>query len=480
MSVSRNVLHRNPILRSDSYKYSHQGETLGDSAQYPPGTDGFFHYLEARDGDVPECTLFGLQAFAHEVLLEPITHAHVDEAKKFLAAHGEPFNEPAYRRIVDRHGGYWPVLLRAVPEGTVAPLRTAMLTVESTDALIPWAGPAIENQLVRLWAPSTVAIMGRQDVKMFRWFSEISADEPEKLLRFKKHCFGSRGCMTHEQAEICGAAHTLNFWGSDTVEGVRYANHYYRSPMSAFSIVASEHGTVTPWGKEHEYDMFGAYVDRYVVSTQQKPHPIAACVSDSYDIFEAVKAWTGETLLPKIESSGGTLVIRPDSGNPLVVWPKIFDILGERLGSRVTENRKGYRLLPTYFSSIWGDGMDSDGMRAATQALVSRGWSIDNFCFGSGGANLQKWNRDTQGWAMKCSAASVFGKWRDVYKEPLHSKTKASKRGRLDTIQTNRGLETVVVGDQDQHPDTAMVRVYENGELFTNWTLESCRERIAA
>lgn len=39
------------------------------------------------------------------------------------------------------------------------------------------------------------------------------------------------------------------------------------------------------------------------------------------------------------------------------------------------------------------------------------GWSIDNIGFGMGGALLQRLDRDTQQWAMKCSAALINGRW---------------------------------------------------------------------
>ena len=37
----------------------------------------------------------------------------------FFEAHGEPFNEAGWRRIVDEHGGKLPLRIRAVAEGAV-------------------------------------------------------------------------------------------------------------------------------------------------------------------------------------------------------------------------------------------------------------------------------------------------------------------------------------------------------------------------
>jgi hypothetical protein len=60
--------------------------------------------------------------------------------------------------------------------------------------------------------------------------------------------------------------------------------------------------------------------------------------------------------------------------------------------------------------------------------MVDNKFSIDNIAFGMGGGLLQKVDRDTLGWAMKCSAARVNGVWRDVWKDPVGG-GKTSKRG---------------------------------------------------
>ena len=44
------------------------------------------------------------------------------------------------------------------------------------------------------------------------------------------------------------------------------------------------------------------------------------------------------------------------------------------------------------------------------------GWSADNLIFGSGGALLQKLDRDTQKCAYKCSYVQIDGQPRDVSK----------------------------------------------------------------
>jgi nicotinamide phosphoribosyltransferase len=45
-----------------------------------------------------------------------------------------------------------------------------------------------------------------------------------------------------------------------------------------------------------------------------------------------------------------------------------------------------------------------------------QGWAVDNIGFGSGGALLQKLDRDTLKCAYKCSWAVIDGKEVDVFK----------------------------------------------------------------
>ena len=97
----------NPILDTDSYKASHW-------LQYPPNTDATFFYVESRGGTYDSTLFFGLQAVLKARLARPVTHADVDEARDFFAAHGEPFNDEGWRYIVDTHGGRLPVRVRAV------------------------------------------------------------------------------------------------------------------------------------------------------------------------------------------------------------------------------------------------------------------------------------------------------------------------------------------------------------------------------
>ena len=474
MNSESKKLGYNLITDTDSYKFSHWN-------QYPSGLSQMMSYFESRGGPFSECTLFGLQYLLDQYLTEPITMDHVREAKEFSAAHGEPFNEAGWTHVVAKYGGHLPVRIRAIPEGLVVPTLSPLITVEGVDdPACPWIVNWIETMLVRLWYPSTIATTSRESKKILRQFLDMTSDDPEGEIGFKLHDFGARGVATLEQSRLGSAAHLLSFLGSDSVEGIRCANHYYHCDMAGYSIPATEHSTMTAWGEEGELDAMENYVRKYLLEREVPDGTprMAACVSDSYDVFRAVRDyWCGDRLLPLIKKSGGTLVIRPDSGDPVEILTEVFRILEEKVG--MTLNSKGYKVLPPYFRVIQGDGIDSESMHDILQQLTDLKISASNIAFGSGGGLLQKVDRDTQKFAFKCCHALVNGHSVDVRKNPVTDPGKQSKGGRLDLVNSGGEFKTVVLDkDEVAHPDSVMQTVYEMGEVKERTTFEECRNRM--
>ena len=62
------------------------------------------------------------------------------------------------------------------------------------------------------------------------------------------------------------------------------------------------------------------------------PTGLVACVSDSYDVFKACSEIWGETLRSKVLGREGTLVVRPDSGEPCATSLKCLELLYEKFG----------------------------------------------------------------------------------------------------------------------------------------------------
>uniref|UniRef100_S4RG59 Nicotinamide phosphoribosyltransferase n=1 Tax=Petromyzon marinus TaxID=7757 RepID=S4RG59_PETMA len=160
-----------------------------------------------------------------------------------------------------------------------------------------------------------------------------------------------------QTAAIGGAAHLVNFRGSDTMAGVMLLRRYYGCPMAGHSIPAAEHSTVTAWGREREGAAF-----RHLL--QQFPSGAVSVVSDSYDIFHACRELWGRELRTLVEERslvGGQLLIRPDSGDPADTVLKVLNILGKAFGTVV--NEKGYMVLPDCLRIIQGDGIDISSLK---------------------------------------------------------------------------------------------------------------------
>src|ERR1051325_3885735 len=176
----------NRILSTDSYKLSH-------FAQYPKGREKVFSYLESRGSERhwDETVFFGLQYILKEYFSEPITHAELDEAVRFIPTHAVPFNAEGWRRLIDKHKGRLPLCIRAVAEGSVVPTHNVLITVVNTDPEFPWVTSYFETILMRLWYPITVATQSYQLKKLIYRYLKETADEPDNEILFKLHDFGA-------------------------------------------------------------------------------------------------------------------------------------------------------------------------------------------------------------------------------------------------------------------------------------------------
>lgn len=465
--MKKNLSHRsfadNLILATDSYKVSHW-------KQYPPGTSGVFSFFESRGGEFPETVFFGLQYYLKRYLEGVrVEENDIHEAQRFFSAHfgsDSFFHKNGWRRIIREHGGKIPVRIRAVPEGTVVPTGNVLMTVESTDPEIPWITNYLETLLSQVWYPTTVATLSR--AMKHTVLESLEKTGNPSLIDFKLHDFGYRGSTSVESAALGAAAHLVNFKGTDTLAGPLLLARYYDAPMSGFSIPAAEHSTITSWQREREIDAYRTMLETF-------PNGVVAVVSDSYDIYRACKELWGRALKEKVLSREGTLVIRPDSGNPPEVVVRVLDILGDAFG--FTRNAKGYKVLDPHVRVIQGDGIDRHSLPSVISAVEKAGWSIDNIAFGSGGGLLQSVNRDTQRFAFKCSAVEVNGTWRSVYKDPITDPGKRSKEGRLTLIRDNGFLKTVCE-DMSGAPNI-LDEVFTDGRVLRTESFGTIRERAA-
>eukprot|EP00812_Abedinium_dasypus_P015750 NODE_93_length_2143_cov_318.977969.p1 GENE.NODE_93_length_2143_cov_318.977969~~NODE_93_length_2143_cov_318.977969.p1 ORF type:complete len:527 (+),score=147.79 NODE_93_length_2143_cov_318.977969:43-1623(+) len=506
----------NIIELSDSYKVSHY-------KQYPPGTEYVYSYFESRGCDNEgwdSVCFFGLQYFLKRYLLGPVvTREKIDEAAEIYAGHfsGDGvtpnltmFYFEGWEYILSQHGGKLPVAIKCVPEGMVIPNKTVLFTMVNTDPKCFWLTNYLETLLVQVWYPMTVCTNSRYQKLTIEKFLEETGNKDWAIpggTTFKLHDFGFRGVSSVESAAVGGCAHLVNFCGTDTVAALRGARKYYNAPGCAGnSIPASEHSTITSWGQDGECNAMKNMLEKY-------PQGLVACVSDSFDIFRACKDYWGGALKGLIkgritENSFGRLVVRPDSGDPAETCLAVIKILLEQFAEDVTPTKTGHLLLPPYIRVIQGDGVDWQSIPKILQVLKDNNIAADNIGFGSGGALLQKLNRDTFKCAFKCAEITTNGVPRDVFKDPITDQGKVSKKGRLtlqlasettgyaeaDVYKPRQGADgvaggtgflhytpcgkyvTVSSGKGDPAKDI-LVEVFRDGALLKDWTLSEIRQR---
>jgi nicotinamide phosphoribosyltransferase len=205
-----------------------------------------------------------------------------------------------------------------------------------------------------------------------------------------------------------------------------------------------------------------------------------ACVSDSYDIINAIYKIWGIKLRQRVLRRDGRLVIRPDSGDPVYTTLKVMEELWEAFGGEV--NSKGYRVLHPKVRMIQGDGIGLESLREILQNFADHGYASENIAFGSGGQLLQRFDRDTCSFAFKCSSITVDGKERDVRKFPMEFDAegnyvpsfKVSKSGRLGLVRHDDGsYETVAEGAEGDLLRT----VFEDGVVVAEQDFADIRRR---
>lgn len=469
------------ILRADSYKFFH-------SQAYAPNIIGMSSYGEARVSKNVTIVPFGLQLLIKKYLTQRITVEDVKVAQEFSKNHfgRELFAYDAWMKVALLYDGYLPLTIRAVPEGTPVTGGVPLYTVTCTDPDLFWMSAYFETLIQRaFWYPTTITSLDYDIKQEIKRFYRISGADTG-LLPFSLHDFGGRGVTCGEQAEIGGAAHLVNFMGSDTVEGIVTANHYYNEPMAAFSVAATEHSVECSFGLSLEGER--AYLEH--VLSKAPAGSIISIVIDGRDVLRCARELC-TTFRDKIIASGAKVVFRPDSGDMLEIVPKILQMQAQAFGHDV--NAAGFMKVKTV-GIIQGDGVDHMAIKTLLGNIVAMGYSADNVIFGSGGALLQKVNRDTFKFAQKASAIQVkqyyneaepwmgYGlEWKGIAKDPVTDPGKKSKEGVLTLARNKKSGELVTVrldeGPLSNDLEDMHQLVYQNGKLFNETTLAEVRAR---
>ena len=405
-------------MRADAYTIS--GEAFAGERAKALSVYNLTNRISPRQSipdvaDDSRMVFYGLSEFIRRHLTTPVTHEDIDRSVTFLStAHSFggalPFPEKTWRRVVDEFGGYIPVRIEALPEGSTFFPYEPVVQVTSLGEGFGEIAAHVEAVLLgmvstmsaraticRHWLDRIREEMMRNNPEMRdKTIKDLSSDELagiDGMARFFIHDFGMRASSCEEESELLGMAHLLVFHGTDTFNAAFTAMERGAERPTGTSILALAHRIVQ--GHETEDGAFDAI---YEASSGNDVH-IASYVADCYNFHGAVK----NHLKSMAQRAEGCVVVRPDSGdyieNCLFVAQQAYEA-----GLHDGAERPG----ATTMRFIEGDSMNPDKVDEVFNALYhegfnSAGWGI----FGIGGYLRNSATRDVFSSAFKLAACGA-------------------------------------------------------------------------
>lgn len=487
----------NPLNFIDFYKADHR-------RQYPEGTTLVYSNFTPRSdklSNIPphlfdgKVVFFGLQYFVKHYLIDVWNAEFFAKPKAKVVAR--------YKRRMDtslgagaipvehiealRDLGFLPICIKALPEGSLVPIKVPALVIYNTHPDFFWLTNYLETILsCYLWKPMTSATVAHAYRKLLgRYADETGTDGG--FVQFQAHDFSFRGMSGPEDAALSGAGHLCSFVGTDTVAAIDLIEDYYggdaEKELIGCSVPATEHSVLCMGTKEGEIDTFRRLITRLY------PKGIVSIVSDTWDFWKVITEYA-LTLHQEIMSRDGKLVFRPDSGDPVKIIcgdpdaPEnsparkgAVECLWEIFGGTTTE--KGYRLLDSHVGLIYGDSITLARAEAILSGLKAKGFASGNVVFGVGSYTYQHVTRDTFGFAVKSTYGEVNGVGREIFKDPVTDDgVKKSARGRICVTNID-GVYCLVDRQGSIDPaDCCLREVFRDGKLLVDDTIAAIRERV--
>lgn len=486
-------------LMCDFYKLSHR-------QQYPEGTEVVYSTWTPRmsriDG-VDRVVAFGFQGFIKKYLIDYFNenffskelNAVLDEYSRVVEfALGD--KDPDVGHIIELHNlGYLPVVIKAVDEGSMVPIRVPMLTIENADSRFFWLTNYLETVMsCEMWMPTTSATLAHQYRQILDRYAIKTAGDTS-FVPFQGHDFSMRGMSCLEASQLSGSGHLLSFSGTDTIPAIHYLEQYYNADIEkelvGTSIPATEHSVMCAGGDgDAEFYTYKRLINDVY------PSGFLSIVSDTWDLWECLDKIV-KPLKEDILNRDGKVVIRPDSGDPVDIicgiqgsysdnYDKkpedkgVVEILWDIFGGTV--NEQGYKVLDPHIGCIYGDAITISRCTEICERLKKKGFASTNMVYGIGSFTYQYNTRDTFGFALKSTAVTVNGVERDIYKNPkTDSGFKKSQRGRVAVYEHGDDLyyeDGLSKEQSDNYPNNVLTTVFENGKLVKDDSLSDVRSRL--
>ena len=510
------------ILLTDGYK-------LGHHFQYPKGTEMVYsnwtprsckYFPEASEGSV----VFGIQYLIKEYLIKQFNENffNLPKAQAIMEFHDRVDNFVGISNVGIEHIealydlGYLPIEIKALPEGSVCPIRVPMMTIKNTLPEFFWLTNYLETLISSvLWVPCTSATSARLYKKELKRHAKRTSFPGDVNIGFACHDFSMRGMAGIEAAIVSGMAHMTSFCGSETIPAIRAVEEYYNADSSkelvAATVPATEHSVMCAGGKEDELETFRRLI------CEVYPNGIVSIVSDTWDFWQVV-----EDFLPKLKKEimarDGRVVIRPDSGDPVDIICGLrtnphfntriveghyyccyapFDIdseyveisegqyygayymLGKIFGWNTTDT--GFRYPSTKIGLLYGDSITLERQKQIYLRLEGAGMAACNLVLGVGSFTYQFKSRDSLGFAVKATACKINGELKEIFKQPkTDDGTKNSLKGLIAIYEENGTYVAKDCVSEAEEMEGALEPVFVNGSLVKDYSLSEIRERIDA
>lgn len=520
-------------MQKDVYKEFH-------SRAYHPDVSEVYANYTSRSGKLSnvenndKVAFVGLQYFIKSYLQEEWDEFFKAEKSEAVANHkrimssmlGYPVN---VKYLEDLHDlGYLPLRIKALPEGSLVPYLVPPITVVNTKEGFQWLTNMIETVLsCENWPIQTSATTSVAYLKVFKEFAEKTG-LPQDFVPFQGHDFSFRGMFGKHAAAMSGFGHLASgLVGTDTIPAVLFAEKYYGANVDkelvGCSVDATEHSVTCSWIMEGEIEFF-----KYLMR-EQSPTGILSVVSDTWDFWTLVTEYLPK-LKDEIMARDGTLVIRPDSGDPVKIltgykispvseyselfenqeeaeqdvrkngyeayrWngeyfgfeqdqtiPLMFcevkgliECLWDTFGGTTTD--KGFKLLDEHIGAIYGDAITLVRQRQILQRLMDKGFA-SKVVLGIGSYSYQYVTRDTHGSAVKATSVVKNGERIAIFKDPKTDTKKKSAKGLLKIDRVDGELTLFDDVTEQEESEGLLEVVFENGKLIKETTLAQVRDLI--
>lgn len=400
------------FLLCDAYKTGHIN-------QQPLGTESFFENMTARSHtyfqspeDFDGSIFMGMQRLVLRWLVgsfnnffkKPFDEVEAEYLQYMDGVLGKGVVKANHLRELHTLG-YLPLEIRAVPEGSLVPIRVPFLTIENTVDGYAWLTGYFEDLWSNeLWKPCVLATKALHFRRVLEKYA-METGASKEFIDYQSHNFALRGMSGMFDDANSSTGQLLFFKGSDSFPSVWTINRFYNPegdiPISeiANSVPATEHSVTclnigvyveqlkaTPeFANATDDELLSKAEELFMLRliTEVYPSGIFSFVADTNDFFDTI---TKKVVANKeaIMARDGKLTLRPDSGNPYHIlcgytwdkkdYPSVwFEEPQKYVRNKATEEGyEAYCIDGQFFSTETGKRLTSDEVKGAVQLL----WDI--------------------------------------------------------------------------------------------------------